>query len=356
MTGAERRPVFTERDMAKYPFISKAAEYMKPLDIDINELASSDYDKILDRAENRIKEAILYNLVNKEWSNDAVEISSFPIAVMMVAATADSFLKRRCALAEAKRVSDLLKDDRDEIIMGIAERFNWKIKPVKIHVGSLTYDFALHFTHFLKNATVIQDKKWKLVNRLVSKGEVYLTKSETSRLLEEVVRRYIEGKLETKVGLLPQSITDRVDRLKHLFIEKRAKIRFEEFPKGLIIAAFPPCIKKSYDTIASGHGISHIGRFALTSFLISIGMSVETVIDLFRSLSDFDERMTRYQVEHIAGGRGSRTKYIPPRCDTLRTHGVCPGMNEICKRIRHPLAYYRRKLRTIRKEAPGERA
>ena len=356
MTELEGRPVFTERDMAKYPFISKAAEYMKPLDIDIDELAASDYEKILDRAEDRIKEAILFNLVNKEWSNDAVEISSFPVAVMMVAAAADSFLKRRYALAEAKRVSDLLKDERDEIIMGIAERFNWKIRSVKIHVGSLTYDFALHFTDFLKNATVIQDKKWKLVNRLVSNGEVYLTKSETSRLLEEEVRRYIEGKLDTKVGLLPQSITDRVDRLKRLFMEKRGKIRFEEFPKGLVIAAFPPCIKKSYDAIASGRGISHIGRFALTSFLISIGMTVENVIDLFRSLSDFDERMTRYQVEHIAGGRGSRTKYIPPRCDTLRTHGVCPGMDELCKRIRHPLAYYRRKLRTIRTEAPVERA
>jgi len=82
-------------------------------------------------------------------------------------------------------------------------------------------------------------------------------------------------------------------------------------------------------------------------------MTVESVIDLFRSLSDFNERMTRYQVEHIAGGRGSRTKYIPPRCDTLRTHGVCPGMDDICKTIRHPLGYYRRKMRVVRTEAPA---
>ena len=82
-------------------------------------------------------------------------------------------------------------------------------------------------------------------------------------------------------------------------------------------------------------------------------MTVESVIDLFRALSDFNERMTRYQVEHIAGGRGSRTKYIPPRCDTLRTHGVCPGMDEICKTIRHPLGYYRRKIRVVRAEAPA---
>jgi len=156
------------------------------------------------------------------------------------------------------------------------------------------------------------------------------------------------------VGLLPQSIMDRVNRLEQLSLQKRGEIRLEEIPKGVVIAAFPPCIKGVYDTIASGRPASHIGRFALTSFLVNIGMTVENVIDLFRSISDFDERMTRYQVEHIAGVRGSRTKYIPPRCDTLRTHGICPSTDEICKKIRHPLAYYRRKLKTVRAEAVVE--
>jgi DNA primase large subunit len=81
-------------------------------------------------------------------------------------------------------------------------------------------------------------------------------------------------------------------------------------------------------------------------------MTVDNVVDLFRTLSDFNERMTRYQVAHIAGGKGSRTKYIPPKCETLRTHGVCPGMDEICRKIRHPLAYYRRKLKVIKAKAP----
>lgn len=36
--------------------------------------------------------------------------------------------------------------------------------------------------------------------------------------------------------------------------------------------------------------------------------------------ADYSERMTRYQVEHIAGEKGSRTRYIPPKCDTLQAH------------------------------------
>jgi len=334
----------------------EAAEYVKTLDISIDDLSSPEYKSILDRAGKRIEEAILSNMVGEPSPNDDIEIPSFPIAVMMVAATTDPHLKRRYALAEAKRVSNLLKDESKEKVIEISNNFNWKIKLIETSVGSLTYDFALHFTDFLKNAASIQDKRWKLVNRLVLNGEVYLTKIEVSRLLEEEVRRYIEGKLNIKVGSLPQGIMDRIDQLQRLFMEKRGKIQLEELPKGISIIAFPPCIKALYDAISSGRHISHVGRFALTSFLINAGMTVENVVDLFRSLSDFDERMTRYQVEHIAGGRGSHTRYIPPRCDTLRTHGICPGMNEICRRIRHPLAYYRRKLKIIRTEAPPERA
>jgi len=71
------------------------------------------------------------------------------------------------------------------------------------------------------------------------------------------------------------------------------------------------------------------------------------VIELFKNFSDYSERMTRYQVEHIAGEKGSRTRYTPPRCDTLQTHGVCTNMDETCQKIRHPLSYYRRKLKML---------
>jgi len=317
-------------------------------------LASSEFKSVLDRAESRIEEAILFRTVSQKSPNDDIEIPSFPIAVMMVAATADSLIKSRYALAEAKRASELLEDERKEKVMEISIIFNWKLRIVDGDINASPYDFAVRFPDFLKNAAGFHDKKWKLVNRLVFSGEVYLTKHEVSRLLEEEVRRYIEGKLATKVGSLPQSIMNRVNRLKQLAIEKRGEIRLEEIPKSVVIAAFPPCIKGVYDTIASGRSTSHIGRFALTSFLVNTGMSVENVVNFFRSVSDFDERMTRYQVEHIAGVRGSRTKYIPPRCDTLRTHGICHTTDEICKRIRHPLAYYRRKLKTIKTEVAVE--
>jgi len=49
--------------------------------------------------------------------------------------------------------------------------------------------------------------------------------------------------------------------------------------------------------LKSGKKLTHIGRFALVSYLHSIGWDVEDVINIFRSLPDFKEDITRYQVE-----------------------------------------------------------
>jgi len=303
----------------------------------------------LNRAQERVEEAIEDALVTRKLHNIGIEIPSFPIAIMMVIALANPYLKKRCALAEAKAVYNLLEEEDREKIIGIAKNFDWNIKPVEDGADVKVYDFSIHFANFLKNTATFHDKKWKLVNRVVLQGNVYVTKSEASRLLQEEVQRHVEEKLNVKVSSLPPNIMEKIEQLKQLFIEKRGKIQSEETPKATVTAAFPPCIKELYETIKSGHHLSHIGRFALTSFLINVGMTVENVVDLFRSLSDFDERMTRYQVEHIAGEKGGRTKYIPPRCDTLRTHGVCVGSDDVCRRIRHPLAFYRKKLRSVQK-------
>jgi DNA primase large subunit len=334
--------------LAKYPFINEAAEYVKELDLKIEDMS----EPILNRAEHRIEEALLYALVSTELRKEEIEISSFPVAVMMVASTADKLMKKRYALAEAKRIYELLEEESKDKILEVTRVFNWKIRTVD---DKPPYEFALFFTDYLRNAARIQAKGWKLVNRVMLNGEVYLTKGNVARLLQEEVRVHIEKKLDVKEKIvLPQNVADRVERLKQAFAKQKGKIKLEGFPKEVVISAFPPCIKHMYDEIASGHHLSHIGRFTLTSFLTNIGMTAEEVVNLYRSLSDFKERLTRYQVEHIAGGRGSRTKYIPPRCDTLRTHGVCTGMDEICRGTRHPLAYYRRKLRTIKAEAPVE--
>jgi len=282
-----------------------------------------------------------------------LEIFSFPISVILVVGTDNSFIKSRFALAEAKRASELLKDEKKEKLFDIAKTFNWDVE-LLTDVSFLPYVFALGFPFFLKNATGFHDETWKLVNQKMINGKVYLTERKLSRLLEEEVRKYIEGRLDTKIKSLPSTIMVRVNRLQRLAAEKQEQIRIEEMPERVVMGAFPSCIQGVYDRVLAGRPASHLGRFALTSFMINIGMSVDDVFKFFRSVSDFNERMTRYQVEHIAGTRGSGTKYTPPNCATLRTHGVCVSREPECHGAVNPLVCYKKKLKNLPEEKPPE--
>jgi DNA primase large subunit len=335
---------FTKNDLAKYPFLKETAEYVKKLDLKIEDLTSPEFSSILERAKERVEEAILYALVSRKLRNEEVEIISFPVAIMLTVATENSFIKKRYALAEAKQTYIDMKIEPKERILAIAQNFNWKLA---LNENTQTpYEFQLHFIDYLKNTMQLRDKKWKLINRLLSKGNVYLTKTETARLLSEEVRRQIEKRLSVKeLPEFPSTIMDIAEKIKNLSIKKIGKAEMEGFPKIIAQPAFPPCIKNLYQSISSGRHLPHIGRFTLTSFLINIGMPTESVIELFKNFSDFDQRMTNYQVEHIAGKRGSRTRYIPPKCDTLKTHGICVNPDSLCQNVRHPLAYYRRKAK-----------
>lgn len=314
----------------------------------IEDLASPELERVLDRAEERVEDAILYTLVGRKTHNEEIEILSFPAATMLTVATGNSFIKKRYALAEAKRIYEDLKEEDKKQILEIATDLGWKLAVNQRNVSPL--EFAVNFQDYLRSTTHLRDKKWKLINRVLSDGTVFLSRNETSRLLSEEARRHIEERLEVReLPDFPKKILNVAERIVKLSAEKIGKAEVEEFPKVMVQTAFPPCIAALYLAFSSGRHISHVGRFALTSFLINIGMPSENVIELFKSISDFNEKMTRYQVEHIAGETGSRTRYIPPRCDTLQTHGICTDPDEVCRRVRHPLAYYRIKLKSAGK-------
>ena len=346
----------TRSDQAKYPFLLNAAEEVRSLGLRIESLERPELRPILDRAEGRIEEALQNNPPEVSYypREEGIEIPSFPVAVMLAAASASDYLKRRYALAEAIRAYGLLREEDRRKVIEIARVFGWKISIPHGKVGDRSYDFALHFTDFLANARSFREKEWKLVNKSMLNGEVYLTRREVARLLQEEIRRHIEGRLNTDIrSQLSDSILERVDNLKRKYASQIGRSEFLEFRGEVVNEAFPPCMRYLYDAAKSGRRLSHIGRFTLTSFLIRIGMKPNDVVDLFRSSSDFNERMTRYQVEHIAGDRGSRTKYVPPTCDTLRTHGLCPAEADVCRRVKHPLTYYRRKTGTLKKQVPA---
>jgi DNA primase large subunit len=340
------------KDLAKYPFTRETAQYVRKLGVDfgivIGDFSNPDYDQIVNRAEERIQEAVLEGIVFfKENINLDIEILSYPLSIVILSAMKERYLSRRYALAEAKKSSNLLDDENEEKLITIAKTsFNWKVKwPVILDKTSF---FTLNIINYLKNASKFQDDKWKLVNRNITYGYIYINKNDIIRLLEEEIRRHIQTTIDNSpVIRLPITVTEKMKSISQLLPRREDKIQYG-FQLDIVYDAYSPCIKSLYNFVLEGSSLSHIGRFTLTSFLLNIGMSIEDIIKLYVSSSDFNERLTRYQVEHIAGKKGSGTKYVTPSCSTLKTHSVCTDMDDICKRIEHPIRYYLTKLKQLK--------
>ncbi len=114
---------FTQNDLAKYPFLKETAEHMKKLGLKIEDLANPEMAQVLNRANERVKNAILSVTVGTKREN-YVEIPSFPVAIILAIATKNPFIKKRYALAEAKQAfSDMQLENRERIVAIAAERF-----------------------------------------------------------------------------------------------------------------------------------------------------------------------------------------------------------------------------------------
>ena len=203
--------------------------------------------------------------------------------------------------------------------------------------------WRLHFTEYIRAAHRMHSPKWKLVNRDLQEGYLTVTDEELKRLLEEAVRDKVSKGLPLPVDeKICAQLAEYIAPLKSELqvLRDRQKVDLGKVEEG----AFPPCIKKMLSQVAAGTNLAHSARFALVSFLLQINMSVEEVMALFNTSPDFDADKTRYQVEHIAGASG--TKYKPPSCATMTTYGNCPGQDDLCRKIRHPLSYYERRMRT----------
>jgi DNA primase large subunit len=170
---------------------------------------------------------------------------------------------------------------------------------------------------------------------------VTLAKKEIIQILAEAVRLKVLSGLPLK---LSSKMCEELSSHTSLLIEAFSKASLRALDSGpIVLEASPPCIKALLSQVKAGQNLSHPARFALTSFLANIGMEPEEIVRIYETSPDFDFELTRYQVDHIRGGSGK--DYIPPGCSTMETYGNCPEHDDLCKRVAHPLSYYRRNIK-----------
>ena len=330
--------------ISDYPFTEEAASQVRKAGYSLESLlGKTSFKTVRGRAVQRVAGAISGTISESSAQTEAellAELLSYPLARVMVSCLGDPILLRRYALAEAKLAYRRMQNE-NEGLAAIADDLGLYPK------GPGPY--KIYFADYIRAAHGMHSPKWKLTNRDLSQGYLTITEEELKRIMEEAAREKVLKGLPLPVDeKICATLQEYLGPLKEQLeiIRARGKVDLGKVEKG----AFPPCIKKMLSDVAKGVNLAHSARFALVSFLLQINMTAEDVVSIFNTSPDYDAERTRYQVEHIAGASG--TRYKPPACATMATYGNCPGEDELCRRIRHPLSYYERRTRTFKPLPP----
>jgi DNA primase large subunit len=322
------------KDLAKYPFLTEAGQYLKDTGLSLEQLGHSDWRPIVEKAYGRIVVASsgqIYNSDLETLDNDS-ELLSFIVAIILLKSAGIPTLIKRFSLAESRRAERYLQQD-----LWTSREKNLEL-PLKIiqdlfsvNVSIDNDEFVIQVPDYLRRAVHFHEKEWKLVNRRVANGLVYLSAHETVRLIRAELGEYINAKIQSvSIGSIPESFGQRVQDLVSL-----AK-KFSD--TSFVSSEYPPCVKHGIEVLEKGENLPHSGRFLLATYLLSKGQTVDQIAPLFKNAPDYNERTTRYQLEHISGSSGSGTKYQCPSCDKLRSESLCFAIPD-CDGIINPVQF-----------------
>ncbi len=278
-----------------------------------------------------------------------VRYLSFLFARLVLAAAPAGATLRRWAVAEAKRSYGRLREVGVDELCEVARRLGFTFTASDAAI-------AVPLVDYVRLAVPIREAEFRLAAQAVRRGEVLLRPTRAARLLQEAVRLRLAEPVP-----LARDVVEVISARERELLEEVARRMPTPRPRpgsgtgGIRPELFPPCIRKMMRALQQGENLSHSGRFGLAAFLHRTGADFETIVDAYRGAPDFDESITRYQVEHITlrdGGAG----YEPPECDTLRSHGLCARDGDptatspvdrerdprcFDPKLRHPLQYYR---------------
>ena len=343
---------FGVEELGDLPFIQEAGELLvrKGYGLSMDELLESWSEPFVVAGVKRARDAVIEGRLDETLNGMAPEqrILSFVVAALVVRATGNQYAIKRFALAEARRVEERLfrrigsnRDDAAVLLGAIYSRIlNMPLELAERAIGPERFEVSLGLGNYLSLSSSLDTSKWGIVNRVVDGGRVYMKLEDAARLLRSGIADRIERRVSSmEIPNPPAPIAEAAAKLS----EEMVKARPSSTPTVVSVSReqYPPCIRSILKRLEAGENLPHSARFLLATFMVNIGMPIDDVIALFSRSPDFNERVTRYQVEHIAGLRGGK-RYSVPACSKLIAQGLCVR-DDTCDDIRNPLSYLRRR-------------
>jgi DNA primase large subunit len=342
--------------LARYPFLPESSAYLKERGITLDALVGSAiYEPARHAGRRRVMEALADGIIQERAltgeADCLVELLSYAVARIIVSCYADPVLIQRYAMAEAMATEERLKSEKLDFIIDMAVFMGMDV------LQDNAAEASIHFTDYLKHSSQIRADEWKLVNKGLDGGRLHVSGIELARLMRNAVDEKIVSELPLPVNdTIEESFRNSIDLVREEVERRKAKFEKESYGKVSFLR-LPPCMKRLMSMMKKGENVPHVGRFALTSFLHTIGMSNDEILAVFSSSPDFKEQLARYQIDHITG-KSSGVEYLPPECATMKTQGICFDPDSLCRRkwLHHPLNYYRVKGKKRQKPAGNKTA
>ena len=190
-------------------------------------------------------------------------------------------------------------------------------------------DFSMPLSTYLTYSSTFTHMK--LPNREVAGGKVKLNDYEINVILREAVKIKINENFPIRSNLISENVKE---RLKPYLDDITSQIQVTLPYSGRQSTDIAPCMEAVIGELESGNKVNHLKNWSLAVFLIKRGWDDEKIIAIYSKLPNFNEKLVKYQLEHIRD-----KNYSMPSCSNLKTQGICVAD---CK-IKNPLMYRKKK-------------
>jgi len=334
-------------DLAKYPFLNEASLYVKETHFDLQEFDRMEMNFILNRSFDKIENFLKNGETDYKLEKFEIEILTFLASLLILKNTSIDALTKKFALLESMRfekyliedLKDSFKDEKKRLVL--FKIFNEVFK-IDIYLEKIVNEYyKIKVVDYIRRSIHFHEEEWKLINRSVKDGYVYLNANEIVRLFRNELSLLIVEKVKNmKLATFPNQVINKSQKLKSYWESFNRTYNVDYVYKKSVI---PPCIQHLYDSIDNGENLPHSARLLLATFLLFSGKSIEEIIDVFKKLPDYKENITRYQLEHLSGKKGGSKKYFVPSCEKIKLENLCYQTN-VCKGIINPIQLLRKKV------------
>jgi DNA primase large subunit len=159
------------------------------------------------------------------WGDPLKDLLSFYLAVLVLSQIRDRRIWERFAATESRRAETFMNATDDEVLEEIWKDFLIRAGRSEPQEEEKTgFPYRIHVTDFQRLVKGIDGAEWRLENRTVWRGWVYVTRRELVRLISEEVKARILRRLEeVKVDRVPEPIKETAERIRVMLAARFAK-------------------------------------------------------------------------------------------------------------------------------------